>query len=159
MAIYQREVWVDAPFEDVWRFYSTTDGLEALTPGWMNLRVEGVRGPDGEADPDVLEAGTQIRMSLRPFGVGPRQRWTSTIVEREEENYAAMFRDEMSDGPFPEWEHTHQFYAGDLQQTLVRDKVEYRFPALGEAGNPLAKVGFEPMFLYRHAKTKHLLER
>ena len=158
MATYQREVWVDAPFEDVWRFYSTTDGLEALTPEWMNLRVEEVRGPDGETDPNVLEAGTEIRMSLRPFGMGPRQRWTSKIVQRTEEDGGAVFRDEMSGGPFPEWQHTHQFYAGD-GKTLVRDVVDYRLPALGEAGSPLATVGFEPMFAYRHRKTKELLER
>ncbi len=159
MATYQREVWVDAPFEDVWAFYSTIDGLVELTPEWMHLRVEAIRGPDGESNPDVLEAGTQIRMSLRPFGIGPRQRWVSTIVEREADDTVAMFRDEMSDGPFPEWQHTHQFYAGDGRRTLVRDEVAYRFPALGETGSPLAKVGFEPMFRYRHRKTRKLLER
>ncbi|WP_049971988.1 SRPBCC family protein [Haladaptatus cibarius] len=157
MATYQREVWVDAPFDDVWKFYSTTDGLEALTPEWMNLRVEGIKGPDGDPNPDVLETGTQIRLSLLPFGVGPRQRWISTIVRREEKDGAAMFEDEMRNGPFPEWTHIHQFYAGD-GRTLVRDKVKYRFPALGETGSPLAKVGFEPMFRYRHEKTKKLLE-
>lgn len=157
MATYQREVWVDAPFEDVWQFYSTIDGLEALTPEWMHLRVEAIRGPEDESNPKVLETGTRIRLSLRPFDVGPRQRWVSTIVRREEEDGSAMFRDEMSGGPFPEWQHTHQFYAGD-ERTLVRDTVEYRFPALGEVGSPFAKVGFEPMFRYRHRKTKELLE-
>ncbi|WP_266079791.1 SRPBCC family protein [Haladaptatus caseinilyticus] len=157
MATYQREVWVDAPFDEVWRFHSTTDGLEALTPKWMNLRVEEVRGPGGESNPDVLEAGTQIRLSLRPLGVGPRQRWVSTITRREEDDGSAIFQDEMNDGPFPEWTHTHQFHAGN-GKTLVRDRVEYRFPALGETGSPLAKVGFEPMFRYRHEKTKELLE-
>ncbi len=159
MATYQREVWVNSSFWDVWDFYSTTDGLEKLTPGWMNLRVEGIRDSDGEANPDMLGEGTQIRMSVRPFGVGERQRWTSTIIEREEEDLGAMFRDEMSGGPFPEWEHTHQFFAGDELRTLVRDTVEYRVPMLGKTGSPLAKVGFEPMFRYRHWKTKQLLER
>jgi len=158
MATYQREVWVDASFWDVWEFYSTIDGLVKLTPEWMNLRVEGIRGPDGESDPEILDTGTEIRMSARPFGVGPRQRWTSIIVEREEEDLGATFRDEMSGGPFPEWEHTHQFFAGENRETLVRDKVEYRFPKLGKTGSPLAKVGFEPMFMYRHWKTKQLLE-
>ncbi|WP_227355014.1 SRPBCC family protein [Haladaptatus salinisoli] len=158
MTTYQREVWVDAPFEDVWRFYSTIDGLEALTPEWMHLRVEGIRGPDGDPEPDVLETGTEVRLSLRPFGVGLRQRWTSEITRRKERDGSALFRDEMRDGPFPEWRHTHQFYDGD-GRTLVRDRVKYRLPALGTAGSPLAKVGFEPMFRYRHRKTKELLER
>jgi len=159
MATYQREVWVDAPLADVWEFHSTIDGLEALTPGWMDLRVEEVRGPDGERDPSVLGAGTDVRLSSRPFGVGPRQEWVSTITRREEGDGAAVFSDEMRGGPFATWNHTHQFYADD-GRTLVRDRVEYEFP-LGPAGpafDQLAWVGFEPMFRYRHRKTKELLE-
>ena len=40
--------------------------------------------PDGEPDPEVLEAGSRIKLSMRPFGVGPRQEWTSVITERTE---------------------------------------------------------------------------
>jgi ligand-binding SRPBCC domain-containing protein len=159
MASYQREVWVDAPFSAVWDFYSTTDGLEMLTPAWMNLRVEAVRGPDGERDPEVLGVGTRLRLSVRPFGVGPRQRWVSLITRRDETDGAAVFEDEMTEGPFTHWNHVHQFYADD-GKTLVRDRVEYEFlggPA-GRAVGPFAVVGFEPMFAFRHRKTKELLE-
>ena len=159
MAIYERRTRVRAPLDDVWSFHSRISGLEALTPGWMNLRVETVRGPDGEVDPEVLEPGARIRLSMRPFGVGPRQRWTSLVVEREESEGAATFRDEMRGGPFESWEHTHSFFA-DGDETLVVDRVEYELPfgSLGRAVGPLAKVGFEPMFRYRHRKTRELLE-
>jgi len=159
MAVYQREVRVAAPFEEVWQFHSQVGGLEALTPDWMHLEVESVTGPEGESDPDVLETGARIRSSVRPFGIGPRQRWTSIIVEREEEDGAARFRDEMADGPFREWEHTHSFFA-DGDETVVHDRVEYELP-LGTVGHvlgPLAVVGLDPMFRFRHRKTKELLE-
>ncbi|MFB6130476.1 MAG: SRPBCC family protein [Salinigranum sp.] len=160
MAVYQRRTRVRAPFEEVWQFHSRAAGLEALTPAWMNLRIEAVRGPDGDPDPEVLVAGSTVRASIRPFGVGPRQRWTSYIVRREERPGAAMFRDEMRGGPFSRWVHTHRFFA-DGDDTLVRDRVEYELPlgGLGRCAGPLARVGFEPMFRYRHRRTRDLLER
>jgi len=47
MATFERELRVRAPFEDVWEFHSTIDGLQALTPRWANLRVEAVQYPEG----------------------------------------------------------------------------------------------------------------
>ncbi|WP_254840338.1 SRPBCC family protein [Natronomonas marina] len=159
MATYTRETRVEAPLEEVWAFHSTVDGLEALTPDFMNLEVRAVTGPDGDPDPEVLAAGSRIDLSMRPFGVGPRTEWTSVITERSEEEGAAMFHDVMEGGPFPVWEHTHRFFA-DGEATVVSDRVEYELPggALGRAVSPLGWVGFEPMFRGRHRKTRELLE-
>jgi ligand-binding SRPBCC domain-containing protein len=159
MATYSRRTRVAAPLAEVWEFHSRVSGLEALTPEWMGLEVEAVRGPDGDPDPEVLTTGSQIRMSLRPFGIGPRQRWVSRIVEREESDGSAMFRDDMVGGPFATWVHTHRFYA-DGDETILVDEVEYELPGgpLGRALSPFAVVGFEPMFRGRHRKTKSLLE-
>lgn len=154
MAVYERETRVRAPLEAVWEFYSTVGGLEALTPGWMNLRVESVVGPDGRPDPDVLEEGSRLRMSVRPFDAGPRRRWVSEITARENRGDVASFRDEMVKGPFSEWEHAHLFYRDD-GETLLRDRVEYGSPL--RPADPLLRAGFEPMFRYRHRRTRELL--
>ncbi|WP_136715405.1 SRPBCC family protein [Halorientalis salina] len=159
MSVYQREVRVAAPFDDVWEFHSRVSGLEALTPSWMNLDVESVVGPDGDPDPGILAVGSRIESSIKPFGIAPQQRWTSVIVEREAGDGSAMFTDEMEGGPFREWQHTHSFYA-DGDETVVHDRVEYQLPlgSLGRRLGPLAVVGLEPMFRYRHRQTKQLLE-
>ena len=159
MATYQRRTRVRAPLESVWRFHSTADGLEALTPGFLNLEIERVTGPDGDPDPAVLEAGSTVEASIRPFGVGPRQAWTSRIVERTEEEGSAMFRDVMEEGPFPRWEHTHRFF-DDAGETVVEDRVRYELPGgvAGRAASPLGLVGLEPMFRHRHRRTRELLE-
>ncbi|WP_311174080.1 SRPBCC family protein [Halobellus ordinarius] len=159
MATYSRLTRVAAPLSDVWEFHSKISGLEALTPDWMNLRVESVTGPDGEADPEILESGSEIRMSMRPFGVGPRQHWTSVILDREADDERAVFRDEMRGGPFEQWVHIHRFIA-DGDETIIDDNVEYELPGggVGRRVSPLAVVGFEPMFRARHRKTKELLE-
>ncbi len=159
MPTYRRTTRVPAPIDEVWAFHSTIDGLRALTPDWMNLRIPRVEGPAGEPDPDVLVEGSRIEMSMHPFGIGPRQEWTSVIVDREPAGEApvddhASFVDEMVGGPFRTWEHTHSFYA-DGEETLLVDSVEYRLPlgALGDAAGPFAKVGFEGMFRDRHKRT------
>ncbi|MFB6090394.1 MAG: SRPBCC family protein [Halobellus sp.] len=159
MATYSRLTRISAPLSDVWDFHSRVSGLEALTPDWMNLRVESVTGPDGEPDPGILETGSEIELSMRPLGVGPRQRWTSVITARESGDDRAVFRDEMRGGPFETWIHTHRFVA-DGEETIVEDEVEYELPGgpLGRTASPLAVVGFEPMFRARHRKTKELLE-
>ncbi|RKD97589.1 SRPBCC family protein [Halopiger aswanensis] len=162
MPTYERRTRVDAPLEDVWDFHSQVSGLEALTPDWMRLRVESVVGPDGSPDPDVLEAGSEVTLSVRPCGMGPRQRWISVITERERDDGTAYFRDEMVDGPFEEWTHTHAFYA-DGEATIVRDRVEYELPLgplgpLGAAATPFSSLGFEAMFRDRHRRTRALLE-
>ena len=158
MATYERSDRVAAPLAEVWAFHSTERGLVELTPDWMGLHIESVRGPDGEPDPEVLEVGSTLDVSVRPFGVGPRQGWTSEITEREHDGTSAYFRDVMREGPFEHWEHTHSFFA-DGDETVFRDTIEYQFPLgrLGETLGLFGVVGFEPMFRYRHWQTKRLL--
>jgi ligand-binding SRPBCC domain-containing protein len=156
METFERDLRVDAPLEEVWAFHSTVDGLLGLTPEWANLRVDGMEWPDGERpDDDVLVAGTRIHMSVQPFGVAPRQSWVSHVTERVEGDDHTYFVDVMEDGPFPEWRHTHSFFA-DGDQTVARDRVEYRAP-LGPLGALGAPAVLGPMFHFRHRRTREVL--
>jgi len=128
----------------------------ALTPEWLDLRVERIERPDGDDETEILTAGTRIHASVRPFGVGPRQSWVSRITAREEGDETAYFVDVMEGGPFPEWEHTHTLYA-DGDETLLRDRVEYRTP-VGGLGDEAARFGLAPMFWYRHRRTRDILD-
>ncbi|MEY7850860.1 SRPBCC family protein [Natrarchaeobius sp. A-rgal3] len=159
MATYERRTTIDAPLADVWEFSADVSGLEAVTPNWLGLRVESVIGSDGNLDPDGLEVGTEISLSMRPFGVGPRQYWTSLITEVERREGVAYFRDEMVHGPFDRWVHTHSFFA-DGDRTILRDHVAYELPLgpLAEPASPFSLLGFEAMFRERHRATKARLE-
>ncbi|MFB6361289.1 MAG: SRPBCC family protein [Halobacteriales archaeon] len=158
MATFQRSTMVRADLDDVWTFHSTVDGLVELTPNWFNLRVEAVVGPDGEPDPEILAEGSEVRISVRPMGLGPRQAWTSRITRRERSGDRAVFRDEMVEGPFRQWQHTHRFMAAG-GGTRVTDRVSYEFP-LGPAVSLsfVAWPGFAAMFRYRHRRTRQRLE-
>ena len=158
MPTFERTTRIRAPLDEVWTFHSDPAGLVALTPPWMRLRVEATTGPDGEDDPAVLEEGARIVASVRPFGLGPRQRWVSEILSRERDESHGSFTDEMVAGPFREWVHTHEFTA-DGDETIVRDRVEYALPRpLPAALAPFAEIGFDSMFRHRHRKTAALLE-
>ena len=157
MAIYERETRIDAPLDAVWEFHSTVEGLRALTPEWARLRVEAVIGPDGDPLPTSapLETGTTVHLSVRPFGIGSRREWISEIVDRDRRTGAAYFRDEMRDGPFRRWIHTHAFFADD-GATRLRDRVEYRSPA-GPGADPFGRPILDAGFRYRHRRTRELL--
>lgn len=157
MARYRRQSRIPAPLDDVWEFHSRIEGLTAVTAPWMRLRVESIRGPEGEPGSDVLSVGTEIRLSMRPFGLGPRQSWTSRIVERERREGAAWFRDEMIEGPFPRWVHTHRFVATD-SETIVTDVVEYDLPHVPGPLSTLGWPGFELLFADRHRRTRRSLK-
>lgn len=158
MAVYRRSSLVRAPLDEVWAFSLSVDGLVAVTPAWFNLAVERVVGPDGEPDSDELVEGSEVTLSMRPFGIGPRQSWTSRITHRERTDRHGEFQDRMVDGPFRRWHHTHRFEAVD-GGTRLTDRVEYEFtlgPAAGLSG--LAWPGFAAVFAARHRATRRELE-
>jgi len=159
MPVFEHQSRVRAPLETVWRFHSTADGLRELTPDWFRLSIEEIRGPDGELDPDVLEAGSVLRISVNPFGILPRQTETSRIVEREHEDGSAYFVDVMEDGPLPKWHHRHSFHA-DGEKTVCTDHVEYELPLgrLGSLGRPGFALALDRLFRYRHRRMHALLE-
>ena len=154
MPVYQRQTIVDAPFERVWNFHSGIDGLTAVTPDWMGLNVDSVIG-----DPDDLQAGTRLELSLTPFGLVPGGSWTALITERQIGPESAWFTDEMLDGPFHRWVHTHRFTAVD-GRTRLQDRVEYELPVVHRAQlSGIAHPFFELVFRGRHRRTTQLLEQ
>lgn len=158
MAVYERSTVVRAPLEAVWQFHTSPDGLVAVTPDWLGLAVDSVVGPNGTAEPDTFAVGTTVRLSVQPLGIGPRQSWTSRIIHREYAGDTAEFSDEMVEGPFPRWHHTHRFVAVRSGTRLV-DRVEYELPlgpARGLSG--LAWPGFETVFAARHRRARNRLE-
>ncbi len=158
MTTFQRETRIRAPLDEVWAFHSTVEGLTRVSPDWLRLRVERLWRPDGEELPRDAELtpGTTLRMSAEPFGVGPRVEWVSQIAAREERANEAFFRDEMRQGPFRRWHHTHSFVAaGD--DTILRDRVEYATP-FGRAADEAVRAGLAAAFRDRHRRTRAVLE-
>ncbi|WP_254863249.1 SRPBCC family protein [Halovivax gelatinilyticus] len=157
MVVYQRQTVVDAPFDRVWAFHAGIDGLTAVTPNWMGLEVDRVVAPAG-GSADDLGVGSRLELSLSPFGFVPAGSWTALITDRAVGTDAAWFRDEMVEGPFDRWIHTHRFTAVD-GGTRITDRVDYELPAVGALGlSGIAHPFFELVFRDRHRRTKAQLE-
>lgn len=156
MPVFQRETTFDAPLDAVWQLHTTGDGLVRLTPSVADLRIEGVRG--GEPD-EPLPEGAELDVSANPGGFGSRDSFTAVITASDRGTDSAVFRDEMRDGVFQRWVHTHRFETVFGDETLMRDRIEYELPtAAGDLVAPLARVGLEPLFAYRHWTAARILE-
>lgn len=152
MARFRRRSWIDAPLESVWEFHSKIEGLTALTPSLAGLEVDALRVPDGG---DKLVEGSKIDLSVGPVPGGPRQRFTSVIVERTRTDTDARFVDTMQNGPMKAWRHEHRFVAVD-GGTLLIDEVNYE-TGFGPTIDRLFTPGFAVAFWYRHRKTREKL--
>lgn len=161
----QREARLPVGLDVAWAFHESVAGLLAVTPDWLDPQFEARRETDGgwrrsPALTEPLDEGTVVALSVRPLGVGPRQRWRSVIEVARREPGAAVLRDRMVDGPFDHWVHTHAMYdAGD--ETLLRDRVEYRTRdgVAGALADRFVAVGLAATFRYRHRRTRAILER
>lgn len=159
MSNFNRDIFINAPFSKVWGFHSKIEGLKAITPNWMNLCVESIVSPDNSTNIEVLEEGTKLKLSIKPFGIGFKQNWTSIILERKRKNDTAFFKDKMENGPFKKWIHTHKFTKA-RGGTLISDEIEFKLfnNKFNKITIPFVYSVLYILFRWRHKQTKKLLE-
>ncbi len=109
---FESKLWVPAPRDQVFEFFSNPENLERLTPDWLRFRILTPR-------PIEVRAGTIIDYRLRIHGLPVR--WRSEIT-RWEPPY--RFVDEQLRGPYRTWIHLHTFEE-DNGGTLIGDEVSY----------------------------------
>ena len=108
-------LWLPAPRERVFAFFSDADNLERITPAFLNFHV---RTPA----PIAMASGTRIDYRLHLHGIPLR--WRSEISDWDP---PSAFRDTQLRGPYKQWIHTHTFEEQN-NGTMVRDDVRYRLP-------------------------------
>jgi ligand-binding SRPBCC domain-containing protein len=136
-----REQQIPAPPEEVWRYFSRADNLQAITPEYMNFRVT-----SGDL-PEEIYPGMIITYKVSPV-LGIPLFWMTEITHVVP---GTLFVDEQRRGPFSMWHHEHHFEARD-GGTFMRDIVHYQTPLgpLGEIARMLfVKKQVEGIFSYR----------
>jgi ligand-binding SRPBCC domain-containing protein len=139
---FEGELWVPAPLDEVFDFFSDAHNLERITPPWLRFHVE-------TPGPIVLGAGTRIDYRLRIHGFP--MMWQSEIIVWEPPH---RFVDEQRRGPYRKWVHTHSFRA-QRDGTSVMDSVQFEVPLALVAG-PFVRRDVEKIFAYRTAVLREI---
>ena len=136
---YQTETEVNAPVDEVFKFFSNPDNLETLTPPWLHFKMV-------TQQPLEIKTGTTIDYRLRIHRVPVS--WQSKITE-----WRPPFRfiDIQTKGPYRSWSHIHEFE--ELSgRTLVRDTIDYEVPGGFIVDRLLVRNDIERIFNYRQNK-------
>ena len=110
--VFEKQVLIPAPREEVFAFFSDAANLDRLTPPWLHFRI--LTPP-----PIRMEAGARIRYRLRVHGLPIG--WLTEITRWEPPR---MFEDTQLRGPYRKWIHQHRFEEAS-GGTLMTDRVEY----------------------------------
>jgi ligand-binding SRPBCC domain-containing protein len=148
MAIYEKRSRIKAHPNTVFAFHEQENALEKLMPPWEKARVIERRGG--------LETGARVVLETK---IGPvKQRMVAIHTAYEK---GRMFRDEIVEGPFSKWIHTHTMEPDGEGGTWLVDYIEYELP-LGPIGNVFggrfARRKLEKMFDFRHEVTRQECE-
>lgn len=146
--VLEREQLVRAPAARVFEFFSNAENLEAITPGFVGIRI---------LTPTPIEMRKDAIIEYRLRLVGVPVRWRTRVTSWEP---GRGFVDEQERGPYALWEHTHRFLETD-RGVLVHDRVRYALPLgpLGRLAHALwVHSALARIFDHRFVRVREMLE-
>jgi ligand-binding SRPBCC domain-containing protein len=134
------------PCIEVFDFFQRPANLIRVSPPELHMQI--VEGPER------LQLGSRLTLKGRRWGIP--HRIVSEVVAFEAPK---SFTDELREGPFKKWVHTHRFMAV-AEGTQVEDTIDFEPP--GGALGLLITESFilqdlDKLFHYRAAKLRELL--
>jgi len=134
--VYESELWLPRPVEQVFGFFSDATNLKRLTPDWLAFWIRSPR-------PIEMRRGTLIHYQLRIHGFPVK--WETEITAWEPPH---RFVDEQRRGPYALWVHEHTFVA-QANGTLARDHVRYAFRGRWLVDRLFVRRDLEKIFAFR----------
>jgi len=141
--IFTDELWLPAPCEDIFPFFTDARNLQRITPPWLKFEVL-------TPEPIVMRPGTLIDYRLKVHGFPLR--WRTEITEWEPPH---RFVDTQLRGPYRLWHHTHSFEPRD-GGTLCRDRVRYRVPGGALINALFVRRDVQRIFAFRRQKLEEI---
>lgn len=112
---FESSIWIPAPVETVFSFFSRAENLDKITPPWLHFKIL-------TALPLEMGDGTLLEYQLKLHGIPVS--WQTEITNW---NPPFQFVDVQLRGPYRKWVHTHTFTSQN-NGTLVEDNVDYAVP-------------------------------
>jgi ligand-binding SRPBCC domain-containing protein len=110
--VFESRLWLPAPREEVFEFFSKVENLQRITPPWLNFRIL-------TRLPIEIKQGSLVDYRVKLFGIPIR--WKTEIAAWEPPH---RFVDRQIEGPYQTWTHTHRFESKS-GGTMMTDQVEY----------------------------------
>src|SRR5690606_9781711 len=112
---FTRTLHADVPVHELFAWHERPGAFERLTPPWQDVRVVARDGG--------IRDGATVQLRVSALGV-------PTTWQLRHRDYArdTRFVDEMQDGPFAHWVHTHRFFAESERRSRLEDHVAYALP-------------------------------
>ncbi|HEY3999076.1 MAG TPA: TIGR01777 family oxidoreductase [Candidatus Xenobia bacterium] len=123
----------------VYAWHARPGAFERLVPPWERMHIRREEG-------DFEHRRVTLDVRIGPVGV----RW---VAQHQEAEPGRQFVDVMAEGPLRRWRHVHRFIPQD-DGCELSDVIE--FDAIGAR---LLERGLRRLFEFRHARTRHDLER
>jgi ligand-binding SRPBCC domain-containing protein len=112
---FNSSIWIPAPIENVFSFFSKAENLDKITPPWLHFKIL-------TALPIEMGEGTLLDYQLKLHGIPVS--WQTQITNW---NPPFQFIDVQLRGPYRRWVHTHTFTSQN-NGTMVEDSVSYAVP-------------------------------
>lgn len=143
-ASFNKQLFINAPADDVFQWHARPGALERLSPPWDPLEVVEQHGGINK-DATVL-----MKMKAGPFFYHWAAEHTDYLENR-------LFKDRQKRGPFAFWTHTHTFQPVRSGGSLMQDQIEYALPfdPFSRPFLPVIQKKLERIFNYRHTTLAH----
>jgi ligand-binding SRPBCC domain-containing protein len=166
---FETRQWVPFPVELAFAFFANPHNLPHLMPPALRVRVEDVRLSPAPQRPVAADparrfqslaagVGTELLVSFKPLGWGPRVSWTARIVEFD---WLSHFTDEQVRGPFAYFRHRHGIEAETregVEGTLVSDRIEMELEGVANLlGSGRVRRQMEESFIHRQKRLPEIL--
>ena len=139
---------INEDIEKVWDFYTDIRHLEIITPKKLNLKIINTSN-------QKIILGQETILSAKIIII--LRTWHSKITFFQQYEYI----DEMLEGPFMKWKHTHKFERINKNKTKIIDEVEFSLPygAFGKIVSIYVTKILRQLFKYREDETIKYLSR
>ena len=133
---------INEDIEKVWEFYTDIRHLEIITPKKLNLKIINTTN-------QKIILGQETIISAKIIII--ERIWHSKITFFQQYEYI----DEMVEGPFIKWKHTHKFQRINKNKTEIYDKVEFSLPygIFGKIGSIFFTKLLRQLFEHRKNET------